>query len=579
MKKTLTINLSGIVFHIDEDAYEKLGSYLNTIKKSFSDSDGRDEIMADIEARIAEMLQEKVGQNKQVVSIGDIDHVINIMGKPEDFAGETEPGQEQQKAKEQTSGYYNGRQRRIFRDPDERMLGGVCTGVASYFGFDPLWMRLGFALSFFIFGTGLLLYIILWIVIPVAKTTADKLEMRGEPVNIDNIGKTINEETEHLKKKVNDLKNEFRSKENRQRMSSAAENITGFLTQIFGTIFKIIGNFVAVLMIIIGTLLVVALMASLFGVNSVRILENGQEASYSIREFGNILFNSVYQMDLAFLGIGLLLGVIFIRLIYGGFKILFKIPHTNRILRYTFTTLWITGLLISIYAGILFVRDFNVKAKTTHNVSLQEPGANILYLKVKTDPAIEADADDEYEEGINIHNKKMVIVNNHRCNLVTFDEKKITLGPPDLNIIPGETDSFELIITTNARGETKKDAMNRAKKIKYNIVQTDSVIEFDHTFEIASEDKWRGQNVELTLKVPKNKMIYLDKSMRHIIYDIKNASNTLDEDMLKRRWVMGINELKCVDCEGLDVDKDEMGIPPPPPPAVPGEITIPKSPK
>jgi hypothetical protein len=261
--------------------------------------------------------------------------------------------------------------------------------------------------------------------------------------------------------------------------------------------------------------------------------------------------------------------------IYAGFKLLFNIPRTNKALRFIFGWSWFIGLILSVYVTILVVKDFNVKANTSRNFSVLQPKSNILYLKIKPNEKSGAEPDEEYEEGINIHRRKMVIIANKKWNLTTFDEKEITLGPPVLNIIPSETDSFELIVTASARGELKKDAMNRAKKIKYSLQQTDSLIEFDNVFETSAEDKWRMQEIQLTLKVPKNKMIYLDKSMKHIIYDIKNTSNTLDEDMVKRRWIMGNNELKCIDCAGLDVSSDEMGIAPP----APAEPAIPKSSK
>src|SRR3990172_3338686 len=131
MNKTVNINLSGIVFHIEEDAYGKLHSYLATIKGYFSESEGRDEIMSDIENRIAEMLSERISDKKQVVLMTDIEHVIGIMGKPEDFAGEQTQGE--RSPAEPITYRASGKHRRVFRDPDNKILGGVCSGIANYF--------------------------------------------------------------------------------------------------------------------------------------------------------------------------------------------------------------------------------------------------------------------------------------------------------------------------------------------------------------------------------------------------------------------------------------------------------------
>ena len=148
------MNLSGIIFHIEEDAYDMLNKYLSTIKGYFKDSDGRDEIMSDIESRIAEMLQEKVNKTKQAVLMSDVESVISVMGKPEDFAGENESSENKQSASSENNTYSpNTTRRRVFRDPDDKVLGGVCSGISSYFDFDPIWLRAAFAISFFVFGT------------------------------------------------------------------------------------------------------------------------------------------------------------------------------------------------------------------------------------------------------------------------------------------------------------------------------------------------------------------------------------------------------------------------------------------
>src|SRR3989304_2523326 len=163
MKKTITMNLSGIIFHIEEDAYETLSKYLNTIKGYFKDSDGGDEIMADIESRIAEMLSEKLNTGKQAILIADVEEVIAIMGKPEDYAGENSNSETKEETKTEEQAGERKRRRRVFRDPDEKILGGVCSGIANYFDFDPLWLRLGWVVLTLLGGAGILIYIIIWI--------------------------------------------------------------------------------------------------------------------------------------------------------------------------------------------------------------------------------------------------------------------------------------------------------------------------------------------------------------------------------------------------------------------------------
>jgi phage shock protein PspC (stress-responsive transcriptional regulator) len=199
MKKTLTINLAGLVFNIDEDAYYRLQDYLENIKTYFSEEKEVDDIMHDIEIRIAELLGEKITPSRQVVTLQDIEEIIKIMGEPHEFG---DPGKEKKRT------YYRTSTKRVYRDPDNRILGGVCGGLGAYMAIDPIIVRIIFIIIFFGFGAGLLIYLILWIIIPEAKTTAQKLEMRGEPVNVSNIGGFVKEEFENFK-------NSFKSKKKR----------------------------------------------------------------------------------------------------------------------------------------------------------------------------------------------------------------------------------------------------------------------------------------------------------------------------------------------------------------------------
>jgi phage shock protein PspC (stress-responsive transcriptional regulator) len=191
MKKTLTINLGGQIFNIDEDAYFRLNEYLDKIKKHFSGENEVDEIMNDIELRIAELLGDRINPGKQVIIIQDIEEIIKIMGEPHDF--------EDFEKEEKKKTYYRSSARHVYRDPDNRVLGGVCGGLGAYLGMDPIILRILFIIAFFGFGVGFFIYIILWIIIPEAKTIAQKIEMRGEPVNVSNIGNFVREEFDNIK--------------------------------------------------------------------------------------------------------------------------------------------------------------------------------------------------------------------------------------------------------------------------------------------------------------------------------------------------------------------------------------------
>jgi len=184
MNKTIIININSIVFHIEEDAYDMLRAYMIDIKKHFGHSEDSKEILADIENRIAEMFTDKIQSGlKEVINIQDVEAVITQMGRVSDFEmDEQESGSSYSANTGPTYNYNVGK--KLMRDPDDKVFGGVCSGLGHYFGIESRWVRLLFVLLFLFAGTGFLFYIILWIIMPLAVTRVDKMEMRGEAPNI-----------------------------------------------------------------------------------------------------------------------------------------------------------------------------------------------------------------------------------------------------------------------------------------------------------------------------------------------------------------------------------------------------------
>lgn len=236
MKKTLTVNLGGTVFHIDEDAYRLLDNYLSNLKLHFSKQDGAEEIVNDIELRISELFSEKLNAGSQVITITDVEAVITRIGKPE----EMEAGTEEEKASAGASSYTSTR-RRLYRNPDDRMLGGVIGGFSVYLGWDATWFRLIFILCM-IFGFKLLLptYIICWIIIPEARTAAEKLSMRGEAVTVENIGKTVTDGFEKVSNHVNDYVRSDKPRTTLQRVGDGLITVVGWILKIFLVLFAIV---------------------------------------------------------------------------------------------------------------------------------------------------------------------------------------------------------------------------------------------------------------------------------------------------------------------------------------------------
>jgi len=194
MKITVSINLGGYSFNIDEDAYTELKRYLKNLELHFAEEESSSEILSDIESRMAELFRGKLTAYKHVITIDDVNQVISVLGTPEDISDN-----EKRSAgdKFSTPGY-----NRMYRDPDRRIIGGVCSGMGAYWNIEPWIVRVIFLILAMMGGLGILIYLILYIVLPEAKTTAQKIEMKGDPVNIHNIKDSVKQEFNTVTKKM-----------------------------------------------------------------------------------------------------------------------------------------------------------------------------------------------------------------------------------------------------------------------------------------------------------------------------------------------------------------------------------------
>ena len=237
MKKTLTVNLGGTVYHIDDDAYRLLDNYLANLKHYFRKQEGAEEIVNDIEIRIAELFAEKVSAGKQVITLADVEEIIARVGKPEDFGvsdDESEPRKKEQAASAGQGYTRTATTRRLFRDPDNKLLGGVASGLAAYFDWDITLVRILMIVLLFVpYCPMIILYIIGWIIIPEARTAAEKLSMRGEAVTIENIGKTVTDGFERVADGVNNFVNSDKPRTFLQKVGDVFVTIAAIILKIF----------------------------------------------------------------------------------------------------------------------------------------------------------------------------------------------------------------------------------------------------------------------------------------------------------------------------------------------------------
>ena len=200
MKKTINVNIGGMMFHLDDDAFEKCKSYLDTLKLKFGKMEGGSEIIEDIEIRIGEIFKERLSNVREVVSLEDVEEMVSIMGDPDSFIDDdtiaTDPSQMENQPVVK---------RRLFRDPDKRVIGGVCSGFGAYFNIDP-WIVRVIMIGLVIFGgVSALLYFIFWIAMPKAVTTTDRLMMKGKKVDVNSIEDAVKKEWSETKSGIKNV--------------------------------------------------------------------------------------------------------------------------------------------------------------------------------------------------------------------------------------------------------------------------------------------------------------------------------------------------------------------------------------
>jgi phage shock protein PspC (stress-responsive transcriptional regulator) len=330
MKKTLTVNLNNIVFHIDDDAYEMLQTYLAEISEHFKSEDERKEIMNDIEARIAELFTEKLQRNKNVVNLSDVQEIIDIMGKPSQYTGEDEEPETPKSDKKQQQ-----KSRRFYRDPENAVLGGVAGGLAAYFDWDVTWVRIAFVtLALISAGYMIPIYIIVWLIAPKAITASQRLEMQGEDVTV-----------ESIKSELNNVKNYMESDKFKQSASTVGERILDIL-RVF---FKIVFGFVGAVLGVVGIVLVAALIFILFFLIFEPTIINGF-APDVYNSWGLLLPEKMIMLIISLI---LVVGCPIFMIVYWAVRIISgrRYEHSFRTPSLVVLILWLAGLFMFYSVG------------------------------------------------------------------------------------------------------------------------------------------------------------------------------------------------------------------------------------
>jgi phage shock protein PspC (stress-responsive transcriptional regulator) len=536
MNKTININLGGLFFHIDEVAFQKLKRYLDTIRRSLSDDPkGRDEIIADIEFRISELLSEKIKDPRQVVNEGDIDEIIGIMGQPEDYVFEEDSYADYSKS---TGSYQSYNQKKLFRDGDDKFLGGVASGIGHYFGIEAIWVRLIWLFLAFGAGFGFLLYIILWILLPEANTTAEKLQMEGEAVNINTIEKKIREEVKDVSKRAkksfeeaSDKVKGAASKVNQKNIKSGFQEFVDLIGKIISTFFLVIGKFIGVLLIIVALSTLVSLVIGLFTAGTLDIFG----FDWFINDDSGLLYGSGLPIWAVSLGVLLLVGIPFLMLFFlGMFIVSSKTKTPGRVTWYVLLGLWLMTVIATIVFGIKQTADFAFDGNYIENKYVNTSTIDTLRIKM-------IDSQD-------LSNYSYLRKRSGYQRVTTIDKDMLYSNDVRLDIRVSDTDSTYVKIKKEAQGINRNKAQENAKKISYSYKINGNVLKFDGYFLTDRAMRFSNQVLDVVLYVPKDKIIYLDNSTQTFLRHVENTDNTYDGDLPKHYYKMTLEGLECLDC-------------------------------
>ncbi|KAB1159896.1 PspC domain-containing protein [Tenacibaculum aiptasiae] len=544
MNKTININLGGFFFHIDETAYQKLKRYLDAISRSLSDDpQGKNEIISDIEARISELLSERITDARQVVNESDIDEVITIMGQPEDYA-------EAEDSFNDSTSYSQRRNRtskKLFRDGDDKFLGGVCAGLAHYAGIDVIWVRLLTLVLMFGAGFGFIAYFILWILLPEAKTTTEKLQMEGEAVNIDNIEKKIRNEFENLSSKLKDGANDLSDKISsadyeklKAKTSSGFQDFIDTMGKILLAVFKVFGKFMGVLLIFIAGITIISLLLGIFSIGSLEFLDFDNDMVH----YPPFFYGSTLPKWLLSIFLFILIGIPFIVLFILGLRILS--PNVKKLSTPAILTLfgvWLVSLLAVGFSGIEYATTHAYEGTNVTKHSITYTKEEPLKLRVVND--------DNIYYNHNLRNRS------NSVGVYVNDKEMKYSNDINIDVRKSETGNAYIEIKKTSKGRRRSKANDNAETIQYNFKSANNTIVFDAFFLSEYKNMWKDEEIRATLFIPEGTTVYFEGSTRRFLDDVRNTQDIYDRDMANHHFKMTSKGFECTDCDYNSNDNNE----------------------
>ena len=475
MKKNFSVNIGGRIFNIDDDAYECLNNYLARLRNFFAAEQGYQEIIADIEMRIAELLDQQKENGNPIIILKHIEDVIASMGEPDQLS-DSETEQPRQAPGAKTRG-------KLYRDPDNRQIGGVAAGIAAWFDIDPIWVRLAFAGATFFYGIGIIIYVVLRFILPAAQTTSEKLEMQRQSININTLRNELASAGTGIQKTGSSVL---------QSVGTFIRFVTEVIARVFTFLFQLIGR--------------LAGLAMLLGVIAMFI---GISAASLVREQMNM---GNYQLDtttlihalqwlvpgpdvrwLAYIAVFLFLIAITGLLIYTGLRLLLKWPPLRWQVVIVFVLLLVAGILTGVGAIFQYARSTERVASVTKRQSIAMK-AKHLHL---------ASGPNEYKQYF------MPLAGDTIPGNVSY-----ALGEINLSLRPVPADSLFVTFINAASAWQESQATGYAGNISYRYNLQDTLVTLNPYFMIPQNDGMRYQKLDVIIGIPINTIVEIDEPLR-----------------------------------------------------------------
>lgn len=483
MDNSIKINLAGIVFQVEEDAYRLLRDYLNAIETRLKGTPGSTETLDDIEARIAEILESRKGI-AGVITRENVEEVIEIIGQPEDFEQEAP---ENGYIRTETPG-----RRRLYRNPDDKIIAGVSGGIGAYLNIDPVWIRIAFIIFMLPYGIGFFAYVALWISLPLANTESQKNELYGS----------------HFRSAAPRAKNEYKApvkSEPGYHNAAARDSSAGSaVNEIFRAIGKGFYVFFRIILVIVGIsflfagigLIVTFFMAFFFNIPWFFFDDSLDAGLFYAPDFLNFFLSpglAPWVMVLATIAILLPL----LALIYWGIRMIFWFRAKDWVVSLVALVIWIAS--ISALAMIFFNEGISFAESATRNEQLTDAARHdTLYILVDRKVS-----DLRYD--------KVLRLPDDQYALYMKEAENELFGRPELGLHHSHGRNVRIEVEKYSHGKTKREAAEKASSFIYNYRFKGDTLYIDQYYEIPVEQKWSASNLEVDIFIPDDTVIWIDR--------------------------------------------------------------------